>query len=372
MSKTQVLQVCKSEIESVGYYAVVDSSEAKGVIKKIEGVVASCQGLGLSANSCISEESIQGILGFFKALLFTNHKIIFIRFTTMLAPLVCFIAIILRLKGKQIIIDVPTPRRVVLQEVLGVDKSLLYKISNWLVLSLSASWIFWPANLVIQYADESRWFSFGLANKTLKMGNGISISQNTPLRKAKWPDKELILIAVAQLAYWHGFDRVIRAMHILKQEESEISIRFVIAGDGNQLGKLKQLVGDLNLDTQVEFKGVLVNEGLDNAFEKAHVGISSLGLYRKSLSEASDLKTREYLSRGLMVIATGDDIDFPVESELRLEIPNDDSVTDLVNIFRDFGDRMLPDSQLARQYAIEYLSFDAKMAKIFNFLYGRR
>lgn len=364
--KYQTQTFSKEKIGSVGYYAVIDSNKAKGVVNKIEGVVASCRGHGLSAESCIYEESIAGVFAFFKDLILTKHKTVFIRYTTMLAPIVCFITMFLRLNGKNVIVDVPTPRRVVLKEVLGVDKSILYKVSNLIVLSLSASWVFWPANLVIQYADESRWFNFGLINKTLKMGNGVVIKNNQPLQQAPWPSNELVLIGVARLAYWHGFDRVLRVINELNQESLSFTIRFKIVGEGNELNVLKKLVDKLQLEAQVEFTGILHGQALDQAFEDAHIGIASLGLYRKNLTEASDLKTREYMSRGFSVIAAGKDIDFPNDNPFRIEIPNDDSLDELKNLLRSYSVKRLPNGEQAREYALQHLSLEAKAGTMLN------
>jgi glycosyltransferase involved in cell wall biosynthesis len=354
------------EVKTIGYYAVVNKAKAKGVVNKINDIVATCNSIKYPGKAYIAEETFTGIFEFFKALLFSKHNIVFVRYTTMLAPVVFFICLYLRLKGTKIIIDVPTPRRVALKEVLGANKSLLYKLVNFFVLIISSSWVFMPANLVIQYADESSWFNFGLVKRTLKMGNGIVIRNKTPLQSAVWPNSKLVLIGAAQLAYWHGFDRVLRAMHELQNEDAEYQIRFIIAGEGGELQNLKGMVTQLNLQSSVEFRGVLTGEELDTAFGESHVGIASLGLYRKNLTEASDLKTREYLSRGFMVIAAGNDIDFPNANPFRIEVPNDNSIDDLKQVLRGFKDRALPEPKLARAYANENLSFEGKLKKIFS------
>ena len=122
----------------------------------------------------------------------------------------------------------------------------------------------------------------------------------------------------------------------------------------------------MELQEQVEFTGIKEGTELDKVFENAHVGISSLGLYRKNLTEASDLKTREYLSRGFMVIAAGNDIDFPYENPIRIEVSNDNGIEDLKRVLSSFKDRKLPDPQLARAYAKENLSFEGKLLKVLS------
>jgi hypothetical protein len=55
---------------------------------------------------------------------------------------------------------------------------------------------------------------------------------------------------------------------------------------------------------------------------RADVAIGSLGLYRAKLQEASTLKVREYLARGIPTILGYRDTDFPEWAPFLLQIPN--------------------------------------------------
>src|SRR5690606_24442717 len=207
-------------------------------------------------------------------------------------------------------------------------------------------------------------FSFGVSGKTLKIGNGINIDDRIPLVKNVWPDDSLRLIAVAQFASWHGYDRLINALAALKEKYGFERVRLTLVGDGDELLSLKKLVETLGLRSQVSFSGMLRGDELDRAFEGAHIGISSLGLYRKGLNEASDLKTREYMARGLPVIGVGKDPDFEEDSPFRFVVPNDDSVESLVEFLYTVNERALPLPQDVRRFAENHLSLQGKLSAI--------
>ena len=238
-------------------------------------------------------------------------------------------------------------------------KRNLRKIWNY----LSSTWIFFPVNRVVQYADEDLWFSLGIKNKTIKIGNGINIDNKLPIAKENSDKKTLNLIAVAQLADWHGYDRLIKAISKL---DKDFKIRLKIVGDGYILSYLKNLTIELNLEDKITFTGSLFDRDLDNAFDEMDIGVSSLGLYRKGLSEASDLKTREYLARGLCTIGVGKDPDFDENSKYRFVVSNSDSIDDIVNLLIELKNINLPNRQEVRNYAIENLTFEKKLLKVLS------
>ena len=129
-------------------------------------------------------------------------------------------------------------------------KRNLRKIWNY----LSSTWIFFPVNRVVQYADEDLWFSLGIKNKTIKIGNGINIDNKLQIAKENSDKKTLNLIAVAQLADWHGYDRLIKAISKL---DKDFKIRLKIVGDGYILSYLKNLTIELNLEDKITFTGSL-------------------------------------------------------------------------------------------------------------------
>lgn len=355
-------------IKSLTYFAPLPANAALGVSKKISNTVKAAKNIGLNANASLYSPSIKGRVGFIRNLISTNADYIFIRFDDLMLPFIFFPLIYLRMQGKKIVVDIPTPRYIALREIDSTNRSRGYKIIRKTITVIIGSWFLLPVNRVIQYAEESESFSIGIKKKTIKMGNGVLIEDNIPLVKSAWPSDELKLIGVGQIASWHGYDRVINAMSLIKNYDLPYKISFTIVGDGDERKRLEETVDNLGLKDRVFFTGMLNGDDLDSVFEDKHIGIASLGLYRKGLSEASDLKTREYMSRGLLVLAAGNDIDIKPNFKYRLLVSNDGNVKTIFNILVEFKDKKLPSTFEIRQFAEKNLSLESKLSFILSTL----
>lgn len=345
----------------LSYYSY-GSENFPGVMKKIDNTVKAAQNLGLKAEhkAYTSAEKLNS----WKVLLSDDADIIFIRFSFFVQTFLFPIVLVKRLQGKKIIIDVPTPRAIALNEMRGGEAKYLKIKVVWNY--IFSSWILFPANLIIQYAEESKFFSFGLRNKTLKIGNGILIDDSIKIIIQEKQENKINLIAVASIAFWHGYDRFIKAMALAKQNYPEIEINLTLVGDGELLSELKQLANKLDLNTQVNFTGALYGKDLENIYKGANIGIASLGLSRIGLDEASVLKTREYIAKGLCVIGVGKDPDFPEDSPYRFLVPNDESIEPIAEILIKLAQSDLPAPEEVRTYAENNLALEGKLKKMFD------
>ncbi len=269
-------------------------------------------------------------------------------------------------KGKKLIMDVPTPNGVAIQELASARSSWVRKIKDIGYLLVSGPIPFWFVTRVLQYSNESKWFLFGNKSKTKLIGNGINVNL-VPLRSSSpsWNGQRLDLICVASLNYWHGIDFLIRAIAKLKIEESQLIIHLKVIGEGAVFAELTSLVKELHLDEQVKFLGFLQGENLYNQYATAHLAVGSLALFRKNLVTASELKSREYCAVGIPFIVVGDDPDFPAEVAFRIQLPNRDNIDDLVNFFRNFDPKTLQISPSEiRLFAKKHLDFSVKVQDI--------
>jgi len=198
-------------------------------------------------------------------------------------------------------------------------------------------------------------------------GNGIDVS-SVPLRTPPGFDsKNLDLLCVAQVAKWHGLDRLIRGM---AEYKGNVDVRLHIAGDGSEVPNLKRLVADLKLENSVVFHGFKTGEELDVLFDKCHIAAGSLGLHRVGVSEGSILKVREYCARGIPFIYGAMDSDFNEKFPYILRVPADESPIDLNAVF-SFADSALSDTEHSvkmREYAKENLDWSIKMKKLIDFM----
>lgn len=345
------------------YYALIDEEKSPGVAKKIDQTVNAANKIGIKSKKNLFKNTLKGIKEAISNLKNDESEIIIVRFSDLAFPFLFPLLVLKRIKGKKIIVDIPTPRKTAIKEIETLKISRLKKGLRKSINYLSGSWILLPANLIVQYSSEGRWFELGISKKTIKIGNGITIDDSTPLSKSTWPSQTLNLIAVAQLADWHGYDRILRALSVATQKNLSYAINLTIVGDGEPLQKLQELSKELKL-SNVRFTGRLTGADLDREFEGKHLGIASLGLYRIGLHEASVLKTREYIARGLCVIGTGRDPDFDENSPYRFLASNEDEIESLVKILCSFEKEKIPTPEEARAYADSKLTMTSKIDKI--------
>lgn len=348
----------------VEYYSLIDYEKSPGVAKKLNNAVKALNNIGYNALGCFFNISLLGVTKMLFSALRSNADVVFFRYSLLFAPLMSLVTLVLRLRGKKVVTDIPTPRVVLAREISSEKKPISY-IKSFILL-ISGPWVLWPSNKVIQYAGESDWFSFGLKKKTILLGNGVVVEDLPLSSSCKTESNALEIIAVALIAYWHGYDRLLRAIDLLGDEYRNC-IHVTIVGDGDELSNLQKLSSELGL-SNVHFTGMLSGQQLDEIYDKAHVGVSSLGLHRKGIFEASDLKTREYVARGLLVLGSGKDADFNDNSLFRKVVPCDESIEPIVEQLKALMTETLPDKNLVRAFAKSQVSMESKMKLIMTSL----
>lgn len=345
-------------MNNLSYYAVIGDGNHLGVLKKISNLCAVARKKNFSAQERIFNNSIKDILRFVWILCFEKADVIFIRYYDVIMPFLIFPVLLLRFKGKRVIIDIPTPISVTIKEMEQI-KNTPKRILRMIYVYISGFWVLLPYNTVVQYGSESSWFSLFLKKKILTQGNGILIDDSLPLCRDRVVSK-LRLIGVAKLAIWHGYDRVIRALANIDFSTLDYDIQFTVVGDGDALTSLIKLAQDYGVEDKVEFLGSVQGNALNTVFANKHIGIASLGLYRIGLEEASTLKTREYMARGLPVIAAAKDFDIPEDNKFRIQISNDDSIEELVSILLNHDILTSISPQEIREFAKNKLSLETK------------
>lgn len=351
------------ETKKLKYCAFFGAFNSLGITQKLENTVEAAAKLGYQAEVQHYINRPHGLLSFIKDLVTGKEDIIILRFYDLFMPFIFPFLLYRRMKGTKLILDVPTPRQIQLKELPFDNKGTLHiKLRN-LWNYFSWTWVLIPFNRIIQYAEEGGWFALGVKYKTIKMGNGIKIAPSLSVVNSSQTD-EVRLIGVATLAAWHGYDRLIKAVAEVKKRNPDYPIKVRIVGDGQMFAELNNLVNEYNLKDSVELTGSLHGEQLTQAFDGMQFGVSSLGLLRKGLAEASDLKTREYMARGLCVIGAGSDPDFSADSPYRLLVPNDESIEPIVDLLLNLKNVTLPKPSEIRAFAENNLSFDAKISKI--------
>jgi len=201
----------------------------------------------------------------------------------------------------------------------------------------------------------------------VKITNGIDV-ESTPMRD-KVPNDTLSIMAVASISYWHGYDRIILAMHEYYKNGGEKDIIFHVVGDGASKKELQQQAIELNLEKRVIFHGIRKGKELDELFNNADVGAGTFGGYRLGRDIDSDLKICEYCARALPYVTSMRDLDIPDSFSWKLLVANDDSLIDIEKIIafnekcNENRDRLIE----MREFAQENLSWDVHLKKALDF-----
>jgi len=203
--------------------------------------------------------------------------------------------------------------------------------------------------------------------KTINISNGIDF-ERIKLKSAKSQSPNRInLLGVAEIHYWHGFDRLIKGLaDYYKNVQIETEVFFDIVGGGvqNELDMLKNLTRELNLENYVTFYNESSGKELDAFFEKADFGVASLGRHRSGISKIKTLKTREYAARGIPFIYSETDDDFDNMPYI-IKAPADESPIDINKIVEFYKSLKISPAEI-RLTIEDTLSWRIQMQKVID------
>lgn len=200
--------------------------------------------------------------------------------------------------------------------------------------------------------------------------NGSDV-ESVNLRQPQFDDNRVHILAVAAMSVWHGYDRMIKGIATLDKDFRDRIVFDMVGNEGDgSLTQWKQLVEELGLEKQVIFHGRKMGEELDPFYEKADVGICSLGMYRIGFESGSILKLREYSARGLPFVYAANDPALPTEQKFALKVPNDDTPIDVKQVI-DFALALRNEEDIPiqmREYARNVMSWESQMKLVFDAL----
>lgn len=263
---------------------------------------------------------------------------------------------LMKRRGMKVIVEIPTYIRE------GGEKPKLYiRIANTIL-------DFWGkdknTSLYTVIGDDAN----GFYNNTpaINIDNGINVHAFKPCQPSM--HNGFNMIAVGNMADWHGFDRVIDGLSLYNKKED---IQFFVVGpDGDgSLEKWKRLTENKGLSEIVHFKGPMFGDELLSLLNNCDVAFASLGMYRTGCFNASVLKSREYMSRGIpFVYAVNDPVLDSTPIKYALKISNDATPVDISKVV-DFFNEISGQSNVIgemREYAEKYMSWEGQFKKVFN------
>lgn len=167
---------------------------------------------------------------------------------------------------------------------------------------------------IVTFSDANTIFG----QNTIRISNGIDFNQIPIQQKTPRKLNEIHLLGVAEVHYWHGFDRLIEGLGKYYQQEREVKVFFHIVGGvangemhGNEKSPgFKPFIDKYQISEYIYFHGQMYGKELDKIFNECDFAIGSLGRHRTGIDKIKTLKNREYASRGIPFIYSETDEDF--------------------------------------------------------------
>lgn len=214
---------------------------------------------------------------------------------------------------------------------------------------------------------------------TIRVTDGINLSDIAVAKaRPEYGNDAINLMIVAYMQPHHGYERLLKGLKNYYDDAGERNIQCHFVGEGPEKILYEKLVSQYALQDHVTFYGALAGEELDKVFDMCDIGVCKLGGYKCGLSISSELKSREFLAKGLPIISgIAIDILEGVDTPYYLEFPNDASDISIVDIIK-FYDEIYYKKDIAvmrktlRHMAEKYADMSVVMAPIINYMQGDR
>ncbi len=272
---------------------------------------------------------------------------------------------ILKKCNSKIIIELPTfPIEREIKADSRLFRKLFFSFSHWYFKK--------QAKYVDLFTLIGESTDFYLNRPAINIENGIYIN-NIKMREYKKINVDMHILGLANVAKWHGYDRIVRGLSRYKElgGKRNVIIHFIGNDGDGSLNKLKKLSVEKNLISCVKFEGPIYGSNLNSYFDKCAIAIGSLGLHRIDYSNVSTLKVKEYMARGIPFIQGALD-QSNINDNYFMKIPNDDSDINIQNII-DFYDNIEDWEVLSksmREYAKTNMTWESQFNLVFKKLEG--
>lgn len=203
--------------------------------------------------------------------------------------------------------------------------------------------------------------------------NAVDV-ENIPVNNSKYADNELHVLAVASLAKWHGYDRLIEGLaEYYRQKKCDSKVCLHIVGEEQTPGILsswQELVKKYGLQETVIFHGLKKGADLDNLFNQSQIAVGNLGFHRTGVQSGSTIKEQEYCARGMPFINAFENIAFAPDYKYKLTFPSDETPIDIEKVIA-FYNYIVQDEDYRlhiRKYAENHLTWEHSLAPVFKWI----
>lgn len=215
-----------------------------------------------------------------------------------------------------------------------------------------------------------------LESKIFTLPNAIDGDKFKPKQKSEELAKKLgvennkVILTIGRLAKsegYKGYDKVIQALpDVIKEIKN---VKYILAGKGDDVGRIKQLVKDLKIEDYVVMPGYISEEELVNYYNLCDVFVMP------SKGEGFGFVFLEALACGKPVIAGNQDgsVDAVLGGKVGILV-NPDSIDEITNaiigILSSNVDKKLIDSDFIKKSVNGIYGINKFKEKVKNFIYG--
>lgn len=175
--------------------------------------------------------------------------------------------------------------------------------------------------------------------EAISIVNGIDVKNISVCEKIQRLNNDIIISCIARFSPWHGYERIIDGLSEYYNKKRERIVKLFMVGDGPEKVFYETLVVERNLQKYVTFTGQLRGEELERIYNQTDLGCCSLGRYKSNLDVIGDLKSREFLAKGIPLIC-GCQIDVLINKDFMycLNFPNDNSTINIEEIVEFYNE----------------------------------
>ncbi len=215
---------------------------------------------------------------------------------------------------------------------------------------------------IVTFSDKKVIFG----QRTINISNGVDFNK-LPIRQFQ-NSSTFNILGVANLRYWHGYDRVIRGLanYIKEKNHPEVYFHIVSGKENNDVRELRELTKTLSLEKYVVFHGEVVGEELDLLFNKCQIAVGSLGRHRNKIYSLKTLKNVEYAARGIPFVYSENNEDFD-DKPYVIKADPDERPINIVTLIDRFSSITLKSEEIRE--SVKSLSWDNQIAKIVKEVY---
>lgn len=207
--------------------------------------------------------------------------------------------------------------------------------------------------------------------KTIQISNGVDFSAIKVKENLNDTEQSLSMIGVAEVHYWHGFDRIIAGMANYYKTNPTYKVYFHIVGNLTGEREKREILTPIetnHLNQYVIIHGAMYGDNLEEVFDAADFGIGSLGRHRSGIYDIKPLKNREYAARGIPFVFSENDEDFDNQPFV-LKAPANDTPIDIQSLIDFYKSVTLTPSQI--RDSIKNLSWKHQMQTVIDTLFKK-